>query len=558
MSTRNSSLPSRWTRAVEPLLWLYLAGMAVLTVAGVGRLSFYGDEIIHIEKIQTFLTYGVYALAPASSTGFDISSANGYPYSYGPLFSLIGHLVAVATGAEAWGSIAATDAAFAARHFVVIAFSFLGVAAAGWGVALVTRSRVWGLATSALLMSIPMWTGSAIFNVKDIPIAAGYTLFTSGCIALTLPAAWSNSRRRIEGFVAVYFGTLILWGVRPGTWVAIALAFAGILLIRLRFANFAHPWATVKTLVAPVGAVAASYLTMLAIYPAAFINPVKLLFMSFKETAAFPHDTYILTDGELLGTPPPWYYLPKWAAAQLPEVVVALTIVIAPIAVWLVLSRLFRSNSTARDFAIPAIVVTFAQFAAFPLAAILLKSTVYGGLRQFTFLFPGLVMLLMIILFLASTAPAVRRIKALWPTVVGFLVASTVMTTVIQVQIFPYQFSYFNPTTVATGVDGRWDIFARKLATGELWSQLTLEEREACTTNCPATSEFPDAFDAATPVGQPTLPADTVVQFPSSRTRQKPKAPCGPAIASVVRPYLWTTFTIESVYACPTPVPPAE
>ena len=540
-------------RATEWILWLYLAGMTVFTFAGVGRLSYYGDEILHVKKIQTFLLYGIYALPPAHAGDITISTAQGHPYSYGPLFTLIGHVVAVLSGAETWGVISISDAAYNARHITVIAFSLIGVFAAGWGVSLVTRSRVWGVDTAALLVSIPMWTGSALFNVKDIPIAAGFTLFTSACIALTLPADWLTRRLRIGALVAMYGGTLILWGVRPGSWPAIFIGFLAMLLINLRFTNFANLRKSATKLVAPIIAVAASYLTMLIIYPKAFINPLYILFKSFKETASFPHGTVILTDGELLSTPPPWYYLPKWTAAQLPEFLVVLLVVASLGAVWLVLSRLFRSATTERDFALPAIVFTFAQFAAFPLAAIVLKSTIYGGLRQFTFILPAIAMLIMIVLYLGTKTPAIMRLTWVRPTVTGLLIASAAMATVAQVQLFPYQSNYFNPTTVARGIEGRWDMLARKLSYGELYSELTIEQRNACSANCPALKTFPASFTAVPSEGIEPIGVGYGIHFPAGKTPARPIPPCGPLVAAVTRPYLWTVITISEAHVCPMP-----
>ncbi|MEY4312503.1 MAG: hypothetical protein RLZZ319_12, partial [Actinomycetota bacterium] len=308
-----------------------------------------------------------------------------------------------------------------------------------------------------------------------------------------------------------------------------------------------------KTMLWPVVMVAASYATMLAIYPKAFINPIYVLFMSFKETASFPHGTFILTDGELLSTPPPWYYLPKWTAAQLPEVLLALLVIASGVAVWLVLQRLFRSTPTERDYALPALVFTFAQFAAFPLAAIVLKSTIYGGLRQFTFIVPAIAMLIMIVLYLGTKTPAIMRLKWLPATVTGLLVASTALTTVVQAQIFPYQFSYFNPTTVAGGIDYRWDMFARKFSFGELYSQLSTEQRDSCVANCQNVKEFPSTFTAIPTTGVEPLPTGYGVRFPPHKTPVRPTTPCGPMVAVVSRPYLWTTLTISEAHVCPIP-----
>jgi hypothetical protein len=92
-----------------------------------------------------------------------------------------------------------------------------------------------------------------------------------------------------------------------------------------------------------------------------------------------------MTDGAMPTIPPSWDFLPKWMAAQLPEVLFGLAVGASVIAVWLVLRRLFQSAPTKLDYALPAIVFAFIQFAAFPTAAILFQSRITSGLRQFIF-----------------------------------------------------------------------------------------------------------------------------------------------------------------------------
>jgi hypothetical protein len=223
-------------------------------------------------------------------------------------------------------------------------------------------------------------------------------------------------------------------------------------------------------------------------------------------------------------------------------------------AVWLVLSRLFRSATTERDFALPAIVFTFAQFAAFPLAAIVLKSTIYGGLRQFTFILPAIAMLIMLVLYLGTKTPAVMRLTWVRPAVTGLLIASAALATVAQVQLFPYQSNYFNPTTVARGIDGRWDMLARKLSYGELYSELSIEQRAACSANCPPLQTFPASFTAVPTNGIEVLHEGYGIHFPGGKTPAHPTPPCGPLVAAVTRPYLWTEITISEAHVCPTQV----
>ena len=41
---------------------------------------------------------------------------------------------------------------------------------------LLLRTWSWGLVCGAALVAVPMWTGHAMVNIKDIPVATGYTL----------------------------------------------------------------------------------------------------------------------------------------------------------------------------------------------------------------------------------------------------------------------------------------------------------------------------------------------------------------------------------------------
>lgn len=540
---------TRLSKLAPWVLGLYVLVMFAVTLAAVGKLSYYGDELVHLQKLQVYLDHGLYAMSGGETESGELKSTRGHLYPYGPIFTLSAHLVAVLFGAEVWGTVSYSDAAFEIRHIMVGVFSLLGVIAAGWGVKLVTRSVTWGLSAAAILVSIPMWTGSAMFNLKDTPIATGFTLFTVGCIALTRLDDQVNRSTRIAGWLAIFGGTLIFWGVRPGIWPAIALGFFAMALIHARFNNFTQWGQTVRSLVFPLSAVVASYVAMVIIYPKVFLNPIVLLYRSFKDTAGFPHLTTVLTDGELLRMPPPWFYIPKWLAAQLPEVLLVLTVVAAVVAVWVVLRRLIRSSPAPTDFAFPALVFIFIQFAAFPAAAVLLKSTIYGGLRQFVFIFPAIAMLVVVALYVIVHTWDARRIRGLWPSVVAVITASTVMTSVIQVQMFPYQSSYFNPTTVAQGIDGRWEVYAWKQAHGELFYQLSETERNRCLRNCPSPEEYPSFFGSAPVVNSDSLNYWEIVKFPNLRRSTK-KVQCSGEAAEVSRPYLGGSVSIISASAC--------
>jgi hypothetical protein len=532
---------------------LYLLTMFTLSFSGVGQVGYYFDEFIHVEKLQNFLDYGLYTREVGIDANGEPFSVRGFVYVYGPVFSLIGHAVAVILGAETWGVVSVSDAAFAARHYVVGAFSIVGVLAAGWGVSLVTRSRNWGLAASSILVSIPMWTGSATYNVKDIPAATGFTLFTVGCIATVLSKDYQTRITSIGGWVTLYLGSLIFWGTRPGLWVSIALSFVVIVLVLTRIENLRDVRQIVTRLIRPASAVVASYLTLLIIYPRVFSNPAKLLYKSFSDTSDFPPRRGSFTDGTMSSSPPGWDFLPKWTAAQLPEVIFVLTIAASLVTVWIVLNRLFRSAPTSLDFAIPALIFTFIQFAAFPIAGILFNSRITSGLRQFLFILPGLAMLLAIVLFIAVEKWNLKRFRGAWPTLVGVVVASTIVTTVIQFQLFPYSANYFNPTTFSRGIEGRWEVDRYELSRSELYSTLSVSERTHCV-NCGL------RYYEGRHIDNPRAGTTTPLDFTQLVRMGGPLGngdTCEP-LTSVKRPYLWDQLEFVSSFKCtvlPVPIP---
>jgi len=545
-----------FSRLIPWLMSAYIILMFAFTLSAANSLGYYGDELIHLEKIQVFLDHGLYALSNGENSAGELLGIRGHLYAYGPVFTLVAHLVTVIAGAETWGTIEYTDAAYAVRHIMVSVFAFVGVAAAGWAVAIVTQSRRWGLATGALLVSIPLWTGSAMFNLKDTPAATGYTLLTAGCIALTLPVDRLTRGMKFAGWLSMFGGTLLIWGVRPGLWPGIALVFFAMLLIRARFNNFSQWKESFSSLIYPLSAVAASYASMMLLYPKVFLNPFKFIYLSLNETANFPHDTFTLTNGEAMPSPPPWDYIPQWLAAQLPETVLVLLVASIAVSAWLVLRRLFASTESAYDFVIPALMFVFIQFAAFPVAAILLKSGLYGGLRQLLFLIPAAAILIMLSLFVLVRHSALRQIRGLLPAVAGVLVASTILTTVAQVQLFPYVTSYFNPTTFAGGIEGKWDVHARKMAVGELYSRLSLGERLRCK-NCPPREMFPTQYAEPADARFPPLEYWQSIRFPAGRWNPA-KIACPATTHVVSRPYLSGSISILELELCDIGAPPIQ
>jgi hypothetical protein len=198
----------------------------------------------------------------------------------------------------------------------------------------------------------------------------------------------------------------------------------------------------------------------------------------------------------------------------------------------------------------PAIVLTFMQFAAFPIAAILLQSRITSGLRQFLFVFPGMVMLVFILLYIAKTHWGLGRVRGVWPAAVAVIAASTIVTTGIQVQLFPYVANYFNPTAFARGIEGRWELDRYRLHHAELFSELSSSEREHCERCDPAT--YPDQFVEPDPDNNRSADYGSVVFFSTTPARREGCT----IIGAVTRPYLWDSLTLGTANECSIDVEP--
>jgi hypothetical protein len=110
-------------------------------------------------------------------------------------------------------------------------------------------------------------------------------------------------------------------------------------------------------------------------------------------------------------------------------------------------------------------------------------------------------------------------------------------------------FSYFNPSTVERGISERWEVYAKKLSGGELFSLLSSDERLRCT-NCPDSDRFPAVFLADEPNVSSRLDYWEVVRFPNTKTSVDRNANCNSVIAEVQRPYLWYTFPVTRASSC--------
>ena len=433
-----------------------LAGI-VQVFAGAVRVGVTWDEPTHVERTESLLDVGWFVPGWQLDEGEpdDVS-----PFVYGPAYSMTAHAANLVTGNEEPGETSGSADAYVVRHLTTATLGFLTILAVGLMAWTITGSRRAGLFGAAALAAIPAWTGHAMFNVKDVPAAAGYTLVTAGLVLALVPAEVGSARRGklVLAGVAVALGTFFGVGTRLAFWlpVAASLGSFGVLwLVQGPGGRGRRP----AGLLAVAGGAVAGVAGIVAIYPKVFAQPVTFATDTVTGSTEYPWDSLTLTAGRLLHSLDlPWWYLPAWFSARMPVLLLLLAVAgLVTAAVWLV-----RRAPGERWWQIPGPagggVLVAQQALLLPLAAMAIDSVMYDGFRQHLYVLPAVAVLV------AVGADRVRRWSArpdrhpwLRRTSVAVLAIALLVPTVEQALLFPYNYTYVNPVAGSGGVDGRWE-----------------------------------------------------------------------------------------------------
>lgn len=399
------------------------------------------DEGYHVGHLQNFLDGGNYSSE-----------------SYGPAAALIGHVVNIVLGNEAWGVVSSTPAAFAGRHLAMALLGALGVGAVALMVGVMVGSWTWSFVGGALVASMPLWVGHSMFNIKDVPAGAGYTLFTAGLVTLVV-RRFSVSLRLSLGLVLVVVGSLLGIGTRPGLWpmfvasatIAVAAWSIGHLLHGSRLTPTSRR-RLVPGVVVGVGAFAGAL----------------LLFLSFTELGRE------LSDAVTRSLDHPWSKSRRYAGlrvfnrpdaplvfqillSQIPAVISALFLVGTASGI-VSLVRDLRRGKALSGISQVFVIVAVTVFTPFVVLAIF-SPVLYDGIRQLLFVLPGVAViaaiglwgLLRVALWLFESR---RTVKTVFGVALGL---SLSLVAVDQLRLFPYNYVYVNVVAQGAGMSGAWE-----------------------------------------------------------------------------------------------------
>ena len=336
---------------------------------------------------------------------------------------------------------------------VTVVLATVAAAALAWATSHALSSRLAGAFTWALVMTTPVIVGMSHVNFKDMPVAAGLSMFSAGLmLAWAGRGAWT---RWLAGPALMSAGSVIALGTRPGSWPMIAglavISIAALTAVALRRRSLPAvlPVATGTAVAAGVTSA-----VLVLTNPFARINLAQWLSDAFSVMRQYPWDGVTRAGGQdFVATDLPWWYVPGWLLAQAP-VLTSIALMWALIAVAGSLARSRWSVPRARLVNMTPVGV---QGVLLPLGIVLSGSVLYDGLRHVLFMIPALAALASV--GIAALEQGHWR-KATWPSTVALgasiiIVGASLFATL---RWMPYSYAFTNPIASVLGGERAWEL----------------------------------------------------------------------------------------------------
>lgn len=424
------ALPRGWTAITEnDQNWRKLSYVLILSVGLIMLGTFLDYGLTWDEEVQRI--YGDNVVVWYASF-FRNRAALDFTFTYGGFFEAVAQLF---TKILPFG-------VYESRHLINCLFGLAAVVTAYKLGSLIARPMA-GFFSALFMTLTPVFYGHSFNNPKDIPFS---TLFL---ISLYYIVASLNHLPRIPKSLVIKIGVSIglAMGVRVGGIVLlgyVAMLWVGWLVLQFAVRPPPAPGDSSGSMLkrlslSLVSILIIAWAVMLVCWPWAqvkpLVNPVRAL-AHFARLEAVPKSLF---NGQFVrGTDLPWSYLPTWLSISLPEFYLISLLAGCVLAAGFILN--FKKD--ARHFDALSKVMFLALATCLPLiAAMLLRSRLYDGLRHFLFTIAPLAVLAGI-----SFATLLRsRANLPLKTALSILIVISVAITIVDmVQLHPYQYVYFN------------------------------------------------------------------------------------------------------------------
>lgn len=338
---------------------------------------------------------------------------------------------------------------FNTRNVLVLLASFVVLPSVYLITRSISRKRWVGWTSVAGVLLIPTFTGHALINQKDMPLAAGFTAFTAAAVVflrrVTEPeATTSASRRMVLGLdrdqwalaALLAFGVCLTVGTRPPTAVALAATCGVAVVVVFRQRKSIHRsdllWAGLGLTVGTV--------IVIATNAGASPNPVSWVLDSISVAGDFPAwRAQQLINGS--------YLLPEQLSkTQIIGMVLAQTPLVMILLAGIGFLGMARDVATAGPLRSRSVLwlPVLVQLALLPVAGVIQGSLFYNASRQVLFVYPMIAVISAWGAFTLATWLPKGGVRKIGFTVVAALALLPAIDTLT---LFPYQYVYFNELT---------------------------------------------------------------------------------------------------------------
>ncbi len=344
-------------------------------------------------------------------------------------------------------------AAYRLQGLANIFIASIAAGSLGFAITSALKSRLAGAFVWVLIMTTPLYFGMSSVDIKDMPVAAGLTLITSGFMLNR--SARSTQVRWGVAIVLTAAGSSIALATRPGLW-PLVLIFTGMILSLFGLLDLRHR--TLRKSLPGISSLLISVVTTLLFLwwtnPLGRLSLFQWLSDSFTVMRNYPWQGTIRVAGvDVVATDLPWWYVPAWLFAQLP----ILTTAIILAALVATLASLFRARWALPRSRVLIMTPVFLQAIVLPVAVVVTGATLYDALRHLLFVIPALV-------GIGSIAIATLEKSSfhwkLSPRAVASVVAIAVIGTSAwaTVRWIPYSYAFINPIAGWNHPERDWEL----------------------------------------------------------------------------------------------------
>jgi hypothetical protein len=326
--------------------------------------------------------------------------------------------------------------------------SLLSILLVSLSLYLTFQSKSYAFLYFGMISTLPIWVGMSQVNSKDIPVAAGLSILSSGFMLI-----FKLSTKRLYFCLGIFLTSLgsgISISVRPAS-ITIVLSFLllnSVILFLIKFKDL--KWISRFKNIFIVNFITLTF-SLLVLY---FSNNIHLLNFytwivdAVKVSLNFPSIQPIRLLGKdfLSNDLPPWYVL-AWVWAQFP----LLTFLSLMLSLILILKQVFFQKRFELAYYMAPF---FIQAFFIPLVILFTQPNLYNGIRHILFIYPALIILTIIFLNALLDFSKNKLQKLLASVIVILILFFNVFSTY---RWLPYSYAYINPLA-GIGHQRNWDL----------------------------------------------------------------------------------------------------